>query len=97
MAVGSSPVADGVTSSVAASATSVSLFSANGRSRKRIIFNEGSTILYVRLGSGAASVSNYSVQIAVNGAWELPNPLYCGAVTGIWAGSPTGSARLTEY
>ncbi len=97
MATSPAATTDGAVTSVAASATSVTLLAANSRARKRIIFNGGSTTLSIKLGSTAASASSFSVQLASNAAWELPGPLYCGAITGIWAGSPTGNALVTEY
>lgn len=82
---------------VAASATVVTLFTATGAARsRRMIANDATTALYVKFGS-AASLTDWSVKIAIGGYYELPGPVYCGLVTGIWDTGPTGNARLTEY
>lgn len=84
-----------VLTSPAAAATTGVLLAAGAR-RAVTIFNEGSTILYVAF-APTASVTAYTAQVAVNGYYELPQPLYGGVVSGIWAGSPTGNARVTAY
>lgn len=61
-----------------------------------MIYNGGSTTLNVKFGT-TASATSFTVQIAVGGYYELPLPLYCGKVDGIWTGSPTGNAQVTEY
>lgn len=79
---------------VASSASTVQLWASNSAARLRTIFNDSSAILYVKFGT-TASTSDYTVQIAAGGYYELPNPLYTARVDGIWA-SANGNARLTE-
>lgn len=84
---------------VASSASSVTLFAAAaGRVNMRLIFNDSTAVLYVALDGSVASTSNYSVQIAAGGYYELPGPgdVLGGKVTGIWA-SANGNARLTSW
>lgn len=65
------------------------------------IFNESTAILYLKLGSTAASVTSYTLQIPAGGFYELANGsggsggVYRGAVRGIWAAA-NGAAMVTE-
>jgi hypothetical protein len=96
-----SPVAPSLTTStvtsVGASATNVTLHAANTTRRHLAIFNNGSTNLYLKLGA-TASTSSFTLIVIPGGFYELPNTngIYTGIVDGIWAGSPTGAALVTE-
>jgi hypothetical protein len=90
------PTQTAVIASVNASATSVPVLAASGARRGATVFNEGSTVLYLAF-AATASVTAYTVQVAVNGYYELPTNLYGGVISGIWAGSPTGAARVTSW
>lgn len=82
-------------SSVASSASNVTLVTSNTTVRRGlIIFNDSSAILYVKLGANATT-SSYTMQIAPGSSWTLPHPCYGGIVDGIWT-SANGSARITE-
>lgn len=82
---------------ITASATVVTLFSAAGTSRgRRLVFNDASTALYIKFGP-TASLTDFTVKVAIGGYYEMPLPTYAGQVTGIWDTGPTGNARLTEY
>ena len=82
--------------SPAAAATTAVLLPAATR-RGGVIFNEGSTILYLAF-AATASLTAYTVQVPVNGSYQLdPAIAYGGPISGIWAGSPTGSARTTVW
>lgn len=59
------------------------------------IYNDSAAILYLLLGVGTATSSNFTVQVPPNGYYELPFS-YAGPVRGVWS-SATGSARVTEY
>ena len=90
-------VTDGVLANVASSATSVTIFAANARATKRVLYNDSSATLYLRFASGTASTTSFSVLVPTNTLYEFPGaPIYRGVVTGIWA-SANGSARTTEY
>lgn len=83
-------------SRVATSTTTAALFAANGgRVRGRVIYNEASAILYVKFGA-TASATDYTVQVAAGGYYELPVDTYAGVVHGILA-SGTGSAQCTGW
>lgn len=86
--------ATGTLSNVASSATSVTLLASNASRLGATIYNDSTAILYVKLNSGAASATSYTVQVAANGYYEVPSR-YSGAITGIWA-SANGNARVTE-
>lgn len=81
-------------STVAASATSVTLAALNTNRVWLSIYNDSTAILYVKTGATASS-SSYTVQMAGGSYYEFPQPCYTGVVDGIWA-SATGHARMTE-
>lgn len=82
--------------SVASSASSVSLIAANTRRNGLSIQNTSTAILYVLLGGGTATATTaHSVQIPANGYYEVPYG-FTGAISGIWA-SANGQANLTEF
>lgn len=79
---------------VAASASNVTLQASNANRRGLSVFNDGSTTLYVKLGA-TATLTSFTAPVAPQALYEVPFS-YTGIVDGIWAGSPTGSARMTE-
>lgn len=79
---------------VASSATNVTLFAA-ANANARTIYNDSTAVLYVKFGA-TASTTSYTVQIASQGYYEFPQPVYTGQVDGIWA-SANGNARLTSW
>lgn len=84
----------GTQTSVAASATAVTLLAANTSRLSASIFNDSTVTLYVLFNSGA-SITNYKVQLVGGAYYEFPFPIHTGIVTGIWD-SATGSARVSE-
>jgi hypothetical protein len=82
-------------SNVAASATSVTIKAANAARRGLWVYNDSENSLYIKCGA-VASLTSYSVKVLAGGYWEMPSPIYTGAVDGIWGGEPTGNARVTE-
>ena len=83
-------------SSVASSASSVTILAANTARRGASIVNTSTAILYLRIGGGTATATTgHSVQMAANTYYEVPFG-YTGAITGIWA-SANGQANVTEY
>jgi hypothetical protein len=89
------PLQGATTANVASSASSTVLFAANGNDNARVLFNDSTAILYVKFGA-TASATSYTVQVAPQGYFEFPLPLYNGEVDGIWA-SANGNARLTSW
>ena len=81
--------------SVAGSASSVTILASNANRKMAVVYNDSTAILYLLLGTGPASTSTYTVQIPAQGYFELPLPTFTGQLTGIWA-SATGNARVTE-
>lgn len=83
---------------VAASATTGVIFAANGNRKGLVVYNEGSTVLYLAF-AATATTSAYTVQVpATTGIWTYdPTSGYGGVISGIWAGSPTGNARTTAW
>lgn len=85
-----------VVTAVSQSATTVTLLAANANRRGAFIFNDATNrLLLVKLGSGA-SVTDFSVKMLPGSVFELPIPVYTGLVTGIWSGSGSGTAQVTE-
>lgn len=87
------------TNSVTAAAADTAILAANtNRLPGSTIANDSTSIMYVLLGSGAASATNYTVAIdgktTVAGYYILPDG-WTGAVRAYWV-SATGSARVTE-
>lgn len=80
--------------SVAGSATSVSLLAANAARKQATVYNESTANLYLKLGA-TASITSYTVKITAGGYYELPRSGYTGAVDGIWDAA-NGNARITE-
>lgn len=80
--------------SVAGSATSVTLLASNTARTSAAIYNDSTVILYIALTSSAASATAYTVQVPASGYYEVLGG-YTGQISGIWA-SATGNARITE-
>lgn len=80
-------------SAVAAAGSSTTLFSAVAGRKKVMVFNDSSTYLYIRLGTGAASTTDFSVGVPPQGFWVEQ---YSGDARAIGAGTPTGNWRITE-
>lgn len=85
--------ATGTQTSVASSATNVTLLAANSARLGATLFNDSTAVCYVRFAATATS-SNYSVQLLSNSYYEVPFG-YSGIIDGIWA-SANGNMRVTE-
>lgn len=80
---------------VAASVTTVPLLAANTDRRGASIYNDSaSASLYIKLGATASTIS-FTVKLRPGGLYELPPPVWRGAIDGIWSAA-VGSARITE-
>lgn len=84
----------GTTSSVGGSASAVTLLAANLSRVTASVYNDSTSALYIKAGSGATT-SDFSVKVLAGGYFEVPSG-YRGILTGIWD-SATGNARVTEY
>lgn len=96
------PVAPNVTTSststltsVASSATTVSLLASNTSRKGAYFYNDSTAILYLAF-AATSSTTAYTLQIPANGFYEMPPiPVYTGAIAGIWSAA-NGNARITE-
>lgn len=83
----------GTTTTVASSATSVTLLASNNARMGASIFNDSTAILYVKFGA-TASTTSFIAKLQPDDLYEVPFG-YTGIIDGIWA-SATGNARITE-
>lgn len=89
--------ATSVVSSVADSASSVTLLASNAARLKFSVFNNSTEILYLKCGT-TASLTDFTVAIpplSQYGFYE--DTTYSGRVDGIWANNSTGAALVTEF
>ncbi len=82
-------------SNVSSSASSTTVFAANGAVKGRAVWNDSTAVLYLKFGA-TASTTSYTVQLAAGAYYEFPQPVYAGVVDGIWAAA-NGAARTTEW
>lgn len=82
-------------SNVNDSASSVSLLASTATRKGVMVTNDSSSILYLKYGA-TASTTSFTVMIAAGGYWEMPEPIFTGALDGIWSADSTGAARITE-
>lgn len=80
--------------SVAAATSSTELAAASLTRRGLSVFNDSIADLRVKFGTGA-STSSYTVKVGPGQLYEMPSPIYTGAVHGIWSAAD-GNARITE-
>ncbi len=85
--------ATGTQTTVASSATNVTLLAANTARLGATIYNDSTAILYLRL-QATATTSNFTTKLFADDYYEVPAG-YAGIIDGIWA-SATGNARITE-
>lgn len=92
---GDGAVSTGTQSSVASSASDVTILAANTARYGATVFNDSTAILYLLVGAGTSSATVHTVQLQAGDYYEVPYG-YTGILKGIWA-SATGSARVTEF
>ncbi len=93
---GATPATTATTSAVADNAASTTILASNANRLGASVFNDSSAALYLLLGSGTASATNYTCRVASGGYYEVPFG-YTGQINGIWASDPNdGAARVTE-
>ena len=80
--------------SVASSASNVTLLAANPFRIGTIVFNDSTQPLRVKYGATASS-SSLSFKIGADEYWEMPEPIWRGQIDGIWDAA-NGNARITE-
>jgi hypothetical protein len=87
--------ATGTQSSVASSATDVTILAANTARLGASVFNDSTAVLYLLSGAGTSSATVYTVQVPSGGYYEVPFG-YTGILKGLWAAA-NGSVRVTEF
>ena len=81
--------------SLASSTSSAQLLASTATRKGLILHNTDAYDVYVKYGA-TASATSYTVMIAPNGYWEMPQPVYTGRIDAIWAGNGSGSLYATE-
>lgn len=81
-----------VVTSVNDSASSTTLIVANTAAKERIIYNNSSSVLYVKLGT-TASATDFTQKLFQD---DSMSTTYTGRIDGIWASDSTGAALITE-
>lgn len=89
-------IAAATITNVASSASSVSLLASNTARRGVTLYNDTDKACYVKFGA-TASTTSFTVKLQPNAYYEMPEPIYTGAIDGIWDSAPTGSMRITEF
>jgi len=94
LSIKNSPLTSDTPTSVGSLATTQTLIAANANRRSLTIFNNSTAILYVCFGA-TATQAGAKVPIGAGGFYEMPNPIYTGIISGIWASS-NGNASIYE-
>lgn len=81
------------TSTVAGSASNVTLLAASWSRKGATVHNDSTAILYLKLGA-SSSTTDFTVKLQADQYYEVPFG-FLGIITGTWA-SATGNARMTE-
>ena len=82
---------------IASSGTSAVVLAVNPLRNGAIFNNGGTTTCYLAFGATSSSTAFTALLIA-NANYSLPtNPIYTGAISAIWAGSPSGNLQVTQY
>lgn len=89
------PWVTAVEANVASSTTAVTLFPEHSYYHARTVYNDSTSIAYLKFGAGASTTS-YTIQLAPGMYYEFPQPLYAGLVSIIWV-TENGAARTTEW
>jgi len=71
---------------------SVTVQASNANRRNLMIFNDSGVVVYVKL-AAAASATSFTIKMADQSYYELPDPVYTGIVTAFGA---SGDVRVTE-
>lgn len=84
----------GATTSVTSAIIATPLLAAAGPRLGATIYNESTANLFVLLGAGTVSATNYTIRIAPNEYYEVPSAFTGLKVDGIWSAA-NGFARIT--
>jgi len=89
-----SPASSATVTSVNAGVFATTLLTANSSRKMVTFFNDSNATVYVKLGTDVTGAL-YSFRIFPLGYYELPSPIYQGAITGLWS-AQNGSIKITE-
>lgn len=81
--------------SVASVITSTQILAADPKRNFVAIENTDANALYLILGQGTASATNYTVSLSSGDYYEVPRVAVGLELTGIWAGDGSGAALVT--
>ena len=98
---GGNPAGDGASNtgtatSVNSTTSDTTILAANAARYGATIYNDDANILYLLLGAGTASSTNYSVALYSGDFFPVPYG-YTGIIKGIWSADGSGAARVTEF
>ena len=83
-------------SNVPDNVASVTILAANANRKGAIVTNDSSGTLYLALGAGPATSTDYTKKLEQDQSWEIPS-VYTGIIVGIWGTDPNdGGARVVE-
>lgn len=85
----------GLNNSIPSTTGNSLLIVANADRAGATVFNDSTAALYINLGDGNASSTNYTYKCPAGGYYELPFG-FKGDVKGAWA-TNNGAARVTEF
>jgi len=90
-------VTDSVSQSEVSAGTVSQLLKASNENRTGLqVHNNGTATLYINLGTIAATDNYTDRPIEADAYWEMPMPIYTGAIYGIWS-SANGYVTVTEF
>lgn len=82
--------------SLGSSAVSQTLLAANSSRQGLLLNNTDSNAALLRYSSSAASAGQFTVKIPASAYWEMPEPVYRGAITAIWEADGSGALIGSE-
>jgi hypothetical protein len=86
--------ADAVVTRIAASASVITAVPANTLRKNVILWNDSTSVAYIKFGSGASS-TDFTWRLSSQSGYELPMPVYIGEITAVWE-SANGGLQVTE-
>lgn len=81
--------------SVADSASSVTVLAANANRQGAIFYNDSTAAVFLKFGTTASS-SSFTKKVLPSGDWDITSTFYTGKVDAIWVSAPGGAMRITE-
>ena len=83
-----------VVTSIASTIGTVVLAAAQSRRVSLSIYNNSTNPLFMKMGSGAKT-TDFTLMMVGSGYYEIPQPIYNGQLTGVWA-TANGTVLITE-